>query len=95
MRLCRFVVEHTDEESHVEQGIFQAAAQALEWHSISESDADELSKLRTWFNQNLDEPTSFGRNKLQLGICWFKTCATEQISRIWEMASILERNGIL
>jgi len=90
----RFVVGLKDEDSHVEQGIFQAAAQALELQNITGSDAVELYELRTWFNDNLEEPASFGRSKLPLGICWFKTDATEHISRIWAMANILERNGI-
>jgi len=90
----RFVISHKDEESHVEQGIFQAAAQALEWQNITGSDADELNNLQAWFSENLEEPTSFGRDKLRLGICWFKTCSAEHISRIWEMVHILERNGI-
>jgi hypothetical protein len=40
------------------------------------------------------KPTSFGRNKLRLGICWFNTEATEDISRIWAIARILEKIGI-
>jgi hypothetical protein len=90
----RFVIGREDDESHVEQGIFQAAAQALEWQNITGSDADELNKLRAWFSENLIKPTSFGRDKLRRGICWFKTGSTEHISRIWEMVHILERNGI-
>jgi len=90
----RFVVGQKDEESHVEQGIFQAAAQALEWRNITGSDADDLKDLRAWFNENLEKPASFGRGTLNRGICWFKTGATEHISRIWKMAQILERNGI-
>jgi hypothetical protein len=90
----RFVIGRKDEDSHVEQGIFQAIAQALEWKTITGNDADELSALRSWFSENLDRPTSFGRDKLRRGICWFKTGATEHISRIWEMVQILERNGI-
>ena len=90
----RFVIGRKDEDSHVEQGIFQALAQALEWHIITGSDADELNELEAWFGENLEKPTSFGRDKLRLGICWFKTRATEHISRIWEMVRILERNGI-
>ena len=90
----RFVVGRKDEDSHVEQGIFQAAAQALEGQEIAGSDAEELNELRQWFNQHLDEPVSFGRGKFPKGICWFKTGATEHISRIREMANILERNGI-
>jgi hypothetical protein len=90
----RFVIGRKDNESHVEQGIFQAAAVALEWQNITGSDADELNELREWFSQNLEKPNSFGRDTLRLGICWFKTGATEHIARIWKMVQILERNGI-
>jgi hypothetical protein len=90
----RFIVGNEDEDSHVEQGIFHAAGQALERLHVSGSDADELNNLRAWFSENLKVPTSFGRGKLHLGICWFKTEASEHISRIREMAEILERNGI-
>jgi hypothetical protein len=90
----RFVIDRKDQDSHVEQGIFQAAALALEWRNIMGSDAEDLNRLRGWFSENLERPTSFGRDTLRLGICWFKTGATEHISRIWEMVQILERNGI-
>jgi hypothetical protein len=90
----RFVIGRKDEDSHVEQGIFQAAARALEWQNITGSDADQLNELRGWFSENLEKPTSFGRDRHRLGICWFKTDASEHINRIWEMVSILERNGI-
>lgn len=90
----RFVIGRTDEDSHVEQGIFQAIALALEWQNITGPDADELNELRAWFSDNLEKPTSFGRDKLRLGICWFKTSSAAHISRMWEMVQILERNGI-
>jgi hypothetical protein len=54
----------------------------------------DQAELRAWFSENLEKPTSFGRDKLRLGISWFKTGSTEHISRIWEMVHILERNGI-
>jgi hypothetical protein len=66
----------------------------LEWGQITGRDAVELNELRAWFSQNLERPTSFGRHTHPLGICWFKTSATEHISRIRQMAQILERNGI-
>lgn len=90
----RFVIGRKDDNSHVEQGIFQAAGQALEWHDIRGSDAAELKELQAWFSENLEKPTSFGRDRLRLGIWWFKTGSTQHISRIWEMVRILERNGI-
>lgn len=90
----RFVIGRKDEDSHVEKGIFQAAALAIEWQTITGVDADELNKIRAWFSTNLDKPNSFGRANLHRGICWFKTNATEHISKIWEMVRVLERNGI-
>jgi hypothetical protein len=90
----RFVVGRKDEESHFERGIFQAVAQALEWQNITGADAEELNELRAWFSENLQKPTSFGRDTLRLGICWFKTSSIGHIARIWEMVGILERNGI-
>ena len=92
--LIRFVVGRKDEDSHVEQGVFQAAARAIEWGTVTGADADELNSLRTWFNENLEKPNSFGRGKHSLGICWFKVEASEHIARIWQMVRILERHGI-
>ncbi|KAA6460136.1 hypothetical protein DYQ86_13870 [Acidobacteria bacterium AB60] len=90
----RFVVDYKDEDSHVGQGIFQAMSCALEQGTITGSDADELSEIRWRFDQYLEKPTSFGRGKQTLGICWFKTSATSHIAWIFEMVRILERNGI-
>jgi hypothetical protein len=63
----RFVVGREGEDSHVERGIFHAAALALEWGNITGSDADELNELRAWFGKNLEKPTSIGRDKLRFG----------------------------
>jgi hypothetical protein len=93
-KYIRFVVDRKDGESQAERGIFQAAAQALEWHDIAGSDADELKNLQSWFSEYLEKPTSLGRDKLHRGICWFKDGSTEHISRIRNMVQILERNGI-
>ncbi len=90
----RFEIGRRDKDSHVGQGIFQAVARALEWQNITGSDAEELKELLAWFSENLEKPTSFGRDTLRLGICWFKTEATEHMSRIWEMVQVLERNGV-
>jgi hypothetical protein len=62
--------------------------------NITGSDADELNELQAWFSENLEKPTSFGRDTLRLGISWFKTDSTGHIPRIGEMVQILERNGI-
>src|SRR5437588_10724399 len=81
----RFVIDRKDEDSHVERGVFQAAARAKEQRTVTGYDLEQLNKLQEWFNSNLEKPGSFGRDKLRLGICWFKTDAQEHIARIWEM----------
>ena len=90
----RFAVFYKDEDSHVGQGVFQAAARALEWNTVTGPEAEELNEIRRWFSANLEKPTSFGRGKHSLGICWFKTSAIEQIARILEMVRILESHGV-
>ncbi|HEY4354721.1 MAG TPA: hypothetical protein VGN16_03160 [Acidobacteriaceae bacterium] len=90
----RFVVGRKDESSNVEQGIFQAAGEATRAQLIRGADLRQLDQLREWFGDNLERPTSFGRTRLPLGICWFKTSSSDHIARIWEMVQILERNGV-
>lgn len=90
----RFVVDRKDEESNVDQGIFQAVGRARQWGYVRGSDLDALTALNEWFSENLETPTAFGRGKLSLGICWFKTDANEHIKNIWQMIRILEKNGI-
>ena len=90
----RFVAGNKNEDSYVGPGIFHAASQALEWQNITGGDADELNKLLRWFGQNLESPTSIGRDKRRFGVCWFKTAATEHLEHIFQMVRILERNGI-
>lgn len=90
----RFVVGRIDEDSHVEQGVFQAASLALRWGDIEGADVDALSEVREWFSRHLERPNSFGRDRNQRAICWFKTCAHGHIAQIWAMVQILERNGI-
>jgi hypothetical protein len=93
-KYIRFVVGRIDEDSHVEQGIFQEMARAIEHKTITGADAEYLNALREWFSDNLEKPTSFGRGKHNLGICWFKLDATSHITAIWRMIKILERHGI-
>src|SRR5215471_1470415 len=89
----RFAIGRRSDDGHVEQGILQAAQQALERQNIAGSDVDVLHELRSWLSENLKKTTSLGRNKLRLGICWFKTTATAHISPFGRV-QILERNGI-
>jgi len=56
----RFVIDRKDEESHVDQGIFQAVARALEWHTIAGCDREQLNNLEKWFGENLEKQLPSG-----------------------------------
>src|SRR5215468_5687267 len=73
----RFVIGRKNEHSRVEEGIFHAAGDAVDERVVTGADAEELNELQRWFDKNLEEPDAFGRGRLPLGVCWFKTGATE------------------
>jgi hypothetical protein len=72
-------------------GIFRAAGRLRDadrfntWqHQLLEEDFD-------WFNANLPVPTDLRRGR---AVCWFKPEARDAISRVWQMADLVESIGI-
>jgi hypothetical protein len=55
-----------------------------------------LKELEEWFNKNLEKPTSFGRDKLRFGICWFKPMPpnTSPASGRWSKSSNATASGV-
>ena len=93
----RFVSGEIDDDSRMPAGIFCAA-----WDLIGErrrlyGEYYMLKELLDWFDEHLKSPSDYrlktGGN-MDLAICWFKATAHEHLSRAWEIAGILERNGV-
>lgn len=91
----RFVVTQIDEDSRQPKGLFVLAHELLDSGQLSHNEFIQLREILIWFNINLPSPNpSNPRNReAHRAIFWFKSDAQECISRIWEMAQVLEYHG--
>ena len=93
----RFVVTQIHEDSHQPKGLFIAAHELLDSGDLSLEERAQLRDILTWFNKNLLSPDiANSRNReAHRAVFWFKSEAEDCISRIWEMAHLLEYHGYL
>jgi len=70
--LVRFFATERDSESHVEEGIFQAAYTLLYSDKLDYYEWKRLRSILDWFSDHLEKPNSFSRSAQKRGICWFK-----------------------
>jgi len=93
----RFVVTQIDEDSHQPKGLFTTAYELLDSGDLSPEERTQLDDILIWFDKNLASPdVENSRNQVaRRAIFWFKSEAEDSISRIWEMAHLLEYHGYL
>jgi len=89
----RFAIGRRSDDSHVEQGILQAAQQALERQNIAGSDVDVLHELRSWLSENLKKQLPSGVRSFALASVGLKR-PPPHTSHPFGRVQILERNGI-
>jgi hypothetical protein len=91
----RFVVKQIDPDSRQPKGLFVIAHELLDSGILSNEEFVQLREILIWFNINLPAPNpSKPRHRAaHRAIFWFKADAQECISRIWEMAHLLEYHG--
>lgn len=91
----RFVVTLIDDDSHQPKGLFVTAHELLKSGVLLASERTQLREIMIWFNINLPSPNiASPRNQVaHRAIFWFKSEAEECISKIWEMAHLLEYHG--
>jgi hypothetical protein len=94
----RFVTFDIDEDSGRRRGVFQAVANLVDANELAEHELEELQLIRKWFNQHLEAPDRFSRsqktNAAPKAISWYKSTATEYISRMHAMCRILNEHGV-
>ena len=73
-------------------GIFVAAGEIEDRSTLPDVTRDQLRDLLMWFNHNLTVPRLVGSQRR--GLFWFRGDAQEIISRLWELASLLEDEGV-
>jgi hypothetical protein len=92
----RFVVTQIDEDSHQQKGLFITAYELYDSGGLSPEELTQLGDILIWFEKKLPSPDSANfRNLSYRAIFWFKSEADDCISRIWEMAHLLEYHGYL
>ena len=90
----RFVVTQIDKDSNQPKGLFITAGELIDSEKLSPEEQTRLEDILNWFDKNLPEPDiSNFRNRSYRAIFWFKSEAEDCISRIWEMAHLLEYHG--
>jgi hypothetical protein len=96
----RFVVAEIDDDSERALGVFHAVRYLREAGKLYAYEEDQHDIVRSWFNENLERPTRFTASrapfyrKQKRAISWFKDTATLHLSRIRELATILENHGV-
>lgn len=96
----RFVYKKQVEGMNSREGFFQAAGE-LANNPLSDAIAvARVNVLREWFADHLELPERFSRSsskgyyrKETKGLSWFKSSATEHISRAFELKNVLEEHG--
>ena len=92
----RFVVTQIAKYSNQPKGLFIAAGELLNSENLSPEEQTQLGDILNWFNKNLPMPDIVKfRSRSYRAIFWFKSEAEDCISRIWEMAHLLEYHGYL
>jgi hypothetical protein len=95
----RFVTWQLDDDSQKSLGIFHAAWGLRDHGLLTKREEEELEALRRWFDANLEKPTRFTASKppyyrkQNKAISWFRDTATVHITKMREMASIVEGHG--
>ncbi len=94
----RFVTESIDEDSGKRRGVFQAAYDLLDANELHPHEREELQSLRKWFSDHLEAPNRFARsrrkNPAPKSISWFKSTATDYVSRMHSICRILNEHGV-
>lgn len=94
----RFVVNNRDAQSGRRQGLFYAAYELERAGTASPHDVEALARIHDWFAKNLCEPTrasiSTRPHAKAQALSWFRETATEHVSRMREIQSILSAYGV-
>jgi hypothetical protein len=96
----RFITGEIHEDSRFELGVFQAAYRLRRAGHLPNYEETRLTELLDWFSSHLKKPTRFTASKPPYyrkpnrAISWLKDSATEHISQLREIVSILDRHDI-
>lgn len=94
----RFVVHTKDRMSGRRQGLFQATGRLRDTKLLTLEEEERYVAIYNWFNAELRVPSKFAKagrhHARKVALSWFKDSATEYISRMREIAVILEAHDV-
>ena len=94
----RFVTEAIDADSGRRVGVFQAMFNLIDANELDEYELAEIEALAEWFGNELERPERLSSSRrpgaASRAICWFKSTATEHVSRMHAICRILNEHGV-
>jgi hypothetical protein len=93
--LIRFVIHRRDEDSHVQQGVFQPLYALRDSGDLAGFEYDQVVEQLTWFKNNLIAPDVLEEQSAAKAISWFKPEAKEPVERLRMLQHVLEEHGYL
>ena len=93
----RFVCGEINESSRLAAGLFCATRHLKETAWVPKYELEAAEDITAWFDKHLASPFDYLPDvpRYEHAICWFKSNASECLSKAWELVTILERNDIL
>jgi hypothetical protein len=96
----RFILPETHPDSGLNDGPFRLAYKLGKDPKVREEDRRALAELLDWFEKHLAKPPRFSRSRSKgsyrrrtRGIAWFRDTALECLTRMHDLARILEAHG--
>jgi hypothetical protein len=84
----RFACTRIDKDSRRPEGVFAASYSLLESGTLNSDEYRRLREFLDWFNGHLPHPPK--KFVASRAVFWFKSTATENISRVWELVQFLQ-----
>ena len=94
----RFATYDRDERSDAPRGLFSAAWRLSDAGELLPWEDARWRDIANWFGDHLPQPASAARsrrpNAPDRAVFWFRATAVEHVSRMREVAQLLERHGV-
>jgi hypothetical protein len=94
----RFVVADRDPTSQQPRGVFQALYRLQRAGELAQHEAAWFAETEEWFSRHLKRPSrlagSSRPNAPARAISWIKASAIEHVSRMRDLAALLEHKGV-
>ncbi len=94
-RLIRFVLLQRHPDTGVAEGILRVAYELRDEVGVPSYDRIALAEALAWLGKHLPVPNRFGRTQSDRtrGVSWFKCTAREAITRVRDIARVLDESG--